>query len=118
MKLSIGTQVQLNYTNGTSVIVTIKDLKYSNAILTSVVYIKNSETLSMRGRDFRKIATETSFQVGDYVYYTDKDGETSPTQIEKTSKNARYLIETFDFRKIWVTAKKLQLQTVEEPINY
>lgn len=62
---------------------------------------------------FNKYSLELDFNAGDYVYYTDTDGNTSPTVIEKKSQKGRYLIQTFDFRKIWVTDKKLKLQTID-----
>lgn len=57
-----------------------------------------------------EITAPTDFKKGDFVYYKDINNETSPTVIQKVSKNGRYLIETFDFRNVWVTAKNLQHQ--------
>lgn len=61
-----------------------------------------------------EITSPNDFRKGDYVYYRDKDGETSPTVIEKVSKGGRYLIKTFDFRKIWVTDKNLEHQMLSD----
>jgi hypothetical protein len=75
-----------------------------------IVTLKTGEKIQVSEEE---ITSPSDFKKGDFVYYCDQNNETSPTQIEKASKNGRFLIETFDFRKIWVTSKNLKHQTYE-----
>lgn len=50
------------------------------------------------------------FNVNDYVYYRDKDGNTCPTIIQAINGD-RVKIENLDGRKVWVKKSNCDLQS-------